>query len=232
MKLLTNKPKNTSRAFYIMFTVLIALTLSMNACSDSPVDPKGKIDGNIIKIKAGDLYTTNIFNKVRHKLAAKHGCAIIHAIKKKAASLKDYQSDIYVSVSGLENTNDIPYFLHVKDSNGHVEKFDLALVFSGPHPLKQSPKQAAAGIPACNTDVTAENDIYLALDPGFFYVRENVQGKSIYPITFPAESLTHRGRTIKITGTKTSGTVTYNYHLGGAQPDMVYLVPVAIVNLN
>lgn len=218
-----NASKNTSRTLCITFAVLLALTMSMNACSDNPVQPKGQIDGNVIKISAADLYTTNIFNKIRHKLAAKDGCDIITALKKKATSLKGYQ---LVSVA-VKSLSDAPYRLHVKDDDGQIEKFVLALQVWGASSSGQSGKQVAAGMAACNTNVAADNDTYLALDPDFFYIHDTENGGDNLPITFPAASLTNSNQAIKITITKNaSGEYMYDFHLGGGQPNLVYLVAV------
>jgi hypothetical protein len=87
--------------------MLLALMISISACSDTSLVPNNskssvpnikaqsrkqqisKIDGQaILKVNTADLYTTNLFNEVRHKLATQYGHVILQALKKKSSKLK------------------------------------------------------------------------------------------------------------------------------------------------
>lgn len=233
MKFIHNKSKNIGKnmgkGILITLAVFFVLTLGMGACSDNSLGPKNKINGNVIKINADDLYTTNVFKKVRHKLAAKDGCGIIHALKKKAALLEEGEL-VSVAVKSLNSGADIPYLLHVKDDDGQIEKFVLVLTLWVPHPSQKSGKQIADNLDGCSANIATDKDAYLALDPDFFYLQDTDNGGDNLPITFPAESLTKSNKTIKITlDEDVSGKYMYHFSTGDGQLNLVYLTAVPIV---
>ncbi len=168
--------------------------ISISACSDSSLVPNNskssvpnikaqsrkqqisKIDGQpIIKINAADLYTTHRFINYLDKLAANNGSAILSALKQKSASLKKHQTaSVGVENLGSYTKGSLPTIsseLRIKDSDGEMEDFVMTVQPYNPNPTQESSKQVVEGMAA------EKANTYLALDPDFFYVHDNANGK-------------------------------------------------------
>lgn len=194
------------------FCLILCLLAAISACSDhsSVLNQKqvkqeiSKIDGHpIVTLDAVEFYKSNTLGDLRDKLAATQGRAILRGMNDRiqtssiqkgySIAVKDlgqYQSS-KTGTPAIGSTH-----LRITEDDGETEDFILTL-----RPYIQHPKQIAAKGKSGMSTLSAGNT-YLALSPDRFYLEDDANGNELWPVTFPAVSLSDTTDKIMVTFNK------------------------------
>lgn len=216
----------------------------LNIANETKEAQISKIDSQpIVSLDANGLNSSDYFGQFRDRLASNYGRAIVHTINKKLSGSK-MQTGVSIAAKNINRVaadikggGNLPEIgsthIRVTNENGEVEEFVLML-----RPYFDSAEQYSAAFNG-KTAAMKTGTTWLALGPDRFYVHEDKNGNELWPITFPAVSLSNTDQQITLTFNK-DGFVSSSLNSAKAtnqinsdpQPNIVFVEAVPVIGTN